>query len=57
MKGVCSGCVPRCIGVYQCGPWNIVQVCLCGDWRFVLTHTSYYLILYSAENHMLQHNI
>jgi len=21
------------IGVYQCGLWSIVQVCLYGDWR------------------------
>jgi len=37
MKCVCSGCMPCYIGVYRCGLWNIVQVCLCGDWRFVLT--------------------
>ena len=37
MKCVCSGCTPCYIGVYQCGLWSIVQVCLCGDWRFVLT--------------------
>jgi len=37
MKCVCSGCTPCYIGVYQCGLWNIVQVSLCGDWRFVLT--------------------
>jgi len=86
MKCVCSGCMLCYIGVYQCGLWNIVQVCLCGDWWFELTfsphtnrsvqysldrtdkhlyntawshytHTSYYPILYSAENHMLQLNI
>jgi len=33
----CSGCTLCYIGVYQCGLWSIVQVCLCGDWRFVLT--------------------
>ena len=30
---VCSGCIPCYIGVYQCGLWSIVQVCLYGDWR------------------------
>ena len=34
---VCSGCTPCYIGVYQCGLWSIVQVCLCGDWKFVRT--------------------
>ena len=34
---VCSGCTPCCISVYQGGLWSIVQVCLCGDLRFVLT--------------------
>jgi len=33
---LCSGCMPPCyIGVYQCGLWSIVWVCLCGEWRFV----------------------
>ena len=31
---VCSGCTPCYIGVYQCGLWSVVQVCLCGEWRF-----------------------
>ena len=34
---VCSGCMPCYIGVYQCGLRSIEQVCLCGDWKFVLT--------------------
>jgi len=34
---VCSGCTPCYIGVYQCGLWSVVQVCLCGEWRVVLT--------------------
>ena len=34
---VCSGCTLCYIGVYQCGLWSTVQVCLFGDWRFVLT--------------------
>ena len=34
---VCSGCTLCYISVYQCGLWTIIQVCLCGDWRFVLT--------------------
>ena len=35
MKCVCSGCMPQSyIGVYQCGLWSIVWVCLCGYWRF-----------------------
>ena len=29
--------MPCYIGVYQCGLWSTVQVCLCGDWWFVLT--------------------
>ena len=37
MKYGCSGCTPCYIGVYQYGLWSTVQVCLCGDWRFLLT--------------------
>ena len=37
MKCVCGGRTRYYIGVHQCGLWNIVQVCLCGDWRFVLS--------------------
>ena len=33
MKCVFSTCMPYYIGVYQCGLWSVVQVCLCGDWR------------------------
>ena len=38
MKCVCV-CVfvVAVLCVYQCGLWSIVQVCLCGDWKFVLT--------------------
>jgi hypothetical protein len=32
-----SSCTMCYISVYQCGLWSIVQVCLCGDWRCVLT--------------------
>jgi len=31
MKCVYSCCMPCCIGVYQCGLWSIVKVCLCGN--------------------------
>jgi len=34
---VCSGCTPSYMDVYQCGLWIIVQVCLCGDGKFLLT--------------------
>ena len=34
---VCSGRKPCYVGIYQCGLWSPIQVCLCGDWRFVLT--------------------
>ena len=34
---VCGGCTLRYISVYQCVLWSTVQVCLCGDWRFVVT--------------------
>jgi hypothetical protein len=37
MKCVCGGRTRYYIGVYQCGLWSIVQVCLCGDWDCVLS--------------------
>ena len=34
---VFNGCTLCYISVYQCALCSIVQVCLCGDWRFVPT--------------------
>jgi len=50
MKCVCSGCMPCYIGVYQCGLWSIVQVCLCGDWRLSET----FLILRITKRDMIK---
>ena len=38
MKCVCGGCIPCYIGVYQCGLWSIVRVCVC--WAGSQTHTT-----------------
>jgi len=50
---VCSGCTLRCISVYQCGITQHTAT----THTHTHTHTSYYVILYSAENHMLYLNI
>jgi len=50
MKCVCSGCMPCYIGVYRCGLWSIVQVCLCGDWSLSET----FLILRITKRDMIK---